>query len=70
MDVKRLKIVNILYRIISVLHLKDSKNSLIKKVLLYYKDIETDKQLQKRMANNVLNQQIKIIKRKLAEILD
>lgn len=70
MDVKRLKIVKILYRIISVLYLKESNNTFIKKVIRYHKDIEADKQLQKKMADNILNRQIKNIKRKLTEILD
>lgn len=69
-DAERLKIVQILYSILSFFHLTKSNNNFIRKVVKYHLDIEKNNEIQQQMRNNILNNQIETIKGKLAEILD
>ena len=69
-DSSRLKIVQILYSLISFFHLTESSNHFIEKIVKYYSDVKKDIEMQEQKRNNILNKEIEYIKGKLAEILD
>ncbi|MBO5082287.1 MAG: hypothetical protein J6C06_06745 [Lachnospiraceae bacterium] len=69
-DSSRLKIVQILYSLISFFYLTESSNHFIEKIVKYYSDVKKDIEMQEQKKNNILNKEIEYIKGKLAEILD